>query len=676
MSKQPGSPIEVCLVEHKRPTGATADLSRLCEDLRAVSDEHFHDLRCIHAIVPLSRHQLIYGQFGDDSTTNIRKIFLSNNNLSVFFGSENWIGYLHPNIDVDYQLNNVYAQFSAKSQCLLEDYNTVRFISRVEDLENHSTKLYSIVVKHPWDRRRAYYDNVDSNGVCVRSSSNSSFLARLLDSALATNCWRVLRQVYGILLAGEKFDRSIRDEKELIYDLLACSPATKERFRSCQNNVYFCDVETNVWAVQPKGTVEQNLVAFMKIYVPALTPTERDHIDKKRNQAKYRKEMYDQVYEPSFVSSLKQTDSNAIFATTNGCFRVGSDKFTQIQLEDRVSITCGWFYDPQKAEQHLQDVHETFCKLFPIPEERHVVLVNMASNLHGIRKDKRLLMLTDSRNGNNGKSSFLNINEAVFGNYFSSSTKFVCKSSLESDRNSHDAGMASMQGKRVVAVDELKFSSHLDVGFLKRIAGGVCKVSGRHFNSSETFEYTWQAGLILVFNEGDCPKFDAGDGAFMKRVLVCPMRSKFIDITEDDPSTYTYKRDDFFDEKILLWRSAFLKYLLQYRSMTGLANFSIPDSIIEARNELFEMNNPLYDWLLDRLEETGNSSDMLSLKELWELFVRNGREKRMSIQTFQKYAKVVLSTNKITVTARYQSTCDVKRTFYRNVIFGYKIRSE
>ena len=43
----------------------------------------------------------------------------------------------------------------------------------------------------------------------------------------------------------------------------------------------------------------------------------------------------------------------------------------------------------------------------------------------------------------------------------------------------------------------------------------------------EQISYLWQAGILLVFNEGDMPKYDKGDSAFMKRMVVAPMRSQF-----------------------------------------------------------------------------------------------------------------------------------------------------
>lgn len=100
-----------------------------------------------------------------------------------------------------------------------------------------------------------------------------------------------------------------------------------------------------------------------------------------------------------------------------------------------------------------------------------------------------------------------------------------------------------MKGKRIVLADELKKSMRLDDALVKNLAGGHYVVEGRRIGVYDQFRFTWQAGIIMVFNEGDSPKFDPADTAFMERILVCPMRSKFISCEEDDGDSYTFRID-------------------------------------------------------------------------------------------------------------------------------------
>lgn len=240
----------------------------------------------------------------------------------------------------------------------------------------------------------------------------------------------------------------------------------------------------------------------------------------------------------------EQIDENLdIFAMSNGIIAIDSLDIRLATPRDYVMNHCGWKYDIELSEKYMNNVKEFFEKLFPIKEERRVALTFFASPLHGHRLDKKFMILIDKRDGNNGKSTLLNLLRTFFGNYLKGSTKFLCKASFDKDKDSHDGGLEPFKGKRVLLADELKKHMRIDEGLLKNIAGGQYVVEGRKFNSIEQFKFTWQAGIIMVFNESDCPRFDSTDSAFMKHMLVYPMRSKFIHGINDDYNSHTYNMD-------------------------------------------------------------------------------------------------------------------------------------
>ena len=76
----------------------------------------------------------------------------------------------------------------------------------------------------------------------------------------------------------------------------------------------------------------------------------------------------------------------------------------------------------------------------PVEEEREVVLTYFARLLSGRREEKKIMLLTDRRAGNNGKSALVKLFERFFGDYAIKSVKFVCRGAFEQDSNAHDAG--------------------------------------------------------------------------------------------------------------------------------------------------------------------------------------------------------------------------------------------
>lgn len=109
--------------------------------------------------------------------------------------------------------------------------------------------------------------------------------------------------------------------------------------------------------------------------------------------------------------------------------------------------------------------------------------------LSGRRSVKKFLVLTDRRAGNNGKSTFAKLLLRFFSNLAMRNTPFVCKSTFDKDRSSHDAALGPTKGNRLHIADELKHTMTLDVAMLKDKdkdkAGGGTEVSGRQFGSSQ-----------------------------------------------------------------------------------------------------------------------------------------------------------------------------------------------
>ncbi|GIY56559.1 ATPase [Caerostris extrusa] len=199
--------------------------------------------------------------------------------------------------------------------------------------------------------------------------------------------------------------------------------------------------------------------------------------------------------------------------------------------------------------------------------------------------------------------------ECVFSSYavckFQSGLRTVQKSI-----NSHDAGLARFKGIRFLIVDELKKDQTLNSGFLKRVAGGRSSVDGRNMYSSKIFKFSWQAGIVLIMNEGDFPKFDSSDEAFMKRMVVCPFRSKFVDAGND--SSYTFVQDLNICEKFNSWRSSVLDLFWEYK----YKDVTVPPEMLSWRETICIGNNLVEEWLNNSMTVTRDDNDRMTLHEL------------------------------------------------------------
>ena len=454
---------------------------------------------------------------------------------------------------------------------------------------------------------------------------------KAMEQAYGKNVVNYIVNIGQVIVKSDHEDR--KDDEELACMALPfCgdlrfSPDAK--VSNC-NGIFVCDPNTRVWKQQHNVAIEQKLVsifksfpvvknsAHSKISTTTMTPADLRHVLSRRGRADMVHIIAGKSIEDGFAEKL---DTNLdLFTVDNGCFDSSSGRpvLRDVRKEDYVKTTTGWSYDRDLARKHRREVEDFLEQVLPVPEERRVVLSYYAQLLSGRRRVKKFLALTDRRAGNNGKSTLLTLFGLFFGNYSTVNTKFVCKGSFDRDRDSHDAGLEPMKGIRILSAEELKENMILDVGFLKRIAGGPgVTVTGRRCGSSETFVFVWQAGVVLVFNEGDCPKFDSGDSAFMNRMIVVPMRSKFVSDAQGlHDEEWTYLMDSTISSKFPEWLSALADILVESYTVDVGVFENLPAEMREWRTGLTTEGNPYGEWLSNNVEVTGDQNDVLLLSTL------------------------------------------------------------
>ena len=231
-----------------------------------------------------------------------------------------------------------------------------------------------------------------------------------------------------------------------------------------------------------------------------------------------------------------------------------------------------------------------------------------------------------------------------------------------------------MKGKRVALADELKKNMLLDDAFIKNIAGGSLYIaSGREVGTKTRFKFKWQAGVIMVFNEGDCPKFDSTDTALMSRMIVCPMRSKFTaDKTALTMEPYTYEMDPLIHKKFPEWRSALLDYLIPYCHENGLSEIEIPASMKEWKDDIITGNNEIGDWLNENTE-SGSSTDFVSLVDLRDFYGnQHTAGRKLSPKEFVSTAKALFVSRGLLFKEQHNFKEGGKWKLKRNIVLTIK----
>lgn len=603
--------------------------------------------------------------------------------------SKRSLGYLRPSVDIQYDLSVIHPEFGEESKCILKDLDTIDFVHKSDINGEHRIR-----VKHPWDKKRSYITKHSHAKQLGKMQRNKQAVDVLLNDALKPGCYQVFKDRYNITIncqnfintyvAGEQ-EKKIRSESQFINDLLEAHPGIVDYFKFCDNSkfgsfdgLFVCSSISGLWKREHNGRVDKMIESRIKKYVPGLNEHEIKFVETHSNIQNLRKMFTKEIIDDAFENNI---DENLdVFATTHGIFDTTSMTFRKTLPIDYAMTHCGWKYDKDLSEQHYEDVKSFFNMIFPIQSEREVFLTFIASLLHGHRLDKKFMILTDKRDGNNGKSTVLNFLRVFFGDYLKSSTKFICRGAFDKDKDSHDGGLEPLKGKRVMLADELKKNMKLDEGLIKNLAGGKYVVEGRRFGKVDQFKFTWQAGIIMVFNDGDCPKFDSTDKAFMERMLVCPMRSKFIARRNNErpfgQEDYTYELNPTIDKHFELWRSAFLDLLIKYCKIDGLCEIQIPISMREWKEDIISGNNELADWIFENVELTDNVQDVLSLNDLKDKYKQGYGLKTVSDRNFIAIAKALFTSKGFEINERYQFRVNGTKKEKRNAILRVKLIDE
>lgn len=422
---------------------------------------------------------------------------------------------------------------------------------------------------------------------------------------------------------GERESENHQTEDILINALLASSSNFRDRvgfspdaLASC-SGLCWCSEQTNIWSSMNNYIFNQQVLVPKLGLLPGLNTNDTRFIQSSRGKESLRSTLAGAIGDPSFAARI---DGNLnIFACMNGVFDLsGVPFFRDTRVDDMVKTHTGWAYNADDASLHRPALELFLQQVLPVSEERRVVLTYIAHLLSGKRDAKKFLILTDKRGGNNGKSSLAKLFLRFFGKLAMRNTSFVCKGSFDKDKNSHDASLGPTHGKRLLVADELKNNMTLDVVMFKEMTGGGdTSVSGRAFGSADVYDYVWQAGFLLIFNENDCPKFDVADDSFVSRMIVAPMRSKFVDLGSNvGEEPHTFQLQPSMIENFTLWLPALADLLMEKMHQDHSLLRNIPAAMSEWRHSIADQGNPVADWLEKRITFTKNAKDVLSMAQI------------------------------------------------------------
>jgi len=219
-------------------------------------------------------------------------------------------------------------------------------------------------------------------------------------------------------------------------------------------------------------------------------------------------------------------------------------------------------YDPEDPD--VIAVDGLVSKIMVDPEMRHYLYSVVASCLMGGNPESNVFFFIG--HGGNGKSVFMKLIKAAFGDYFKDMNSKTLVNG-KTDGSSASPDIADTKGAHILAFEEIGENEKIDINMIKRLSGGT-DLTARHL-FQKNFNFSPMFTIFMVMNElFDLKTFNH---AIMRRFKIIEFVSKFWTKSEfsatgrsEDEMTET----EFWGEDMRTipkgWGKAFMSIIIHY----------------------------------------------------------------------------------------------------------------
>ena len=373
------------------------------------------------------------------------------------------------------------------------------------------------------------------------------------------------------------------------------------------------------------------------------------------------------------------------FCFNDKVFNLKTCEFMEPNKDDRMTLTTGYNYRKPTVDE-TKTLNDLFDKVFPIPEERKLYLISLATGLYGKTLEKFILA---NGSGRNGKGFTNELVLKTVGNY-----GYTCSNSvlLNPIKDGPNPTIANLNNKRIVFYREPDTDNNkkINSSTVKELTGGN-EINARGLYSGNT-KTQLKATHILECNTKPKMSGETDDAIFM-RLIDMGFRSTFIKCeNEIDESNYIFQGNDrikdldFQDQhKFALFHILIDHWKLFYAKNLNIDEF-IPASILDRSKEYLKNSNEMFLWFEENYEKVEDDTEVIEISAIFEDFKNSNvclnytkAEKReMNKSKFlEKISKNLFLRKFYKERERRKEVCEKhKCKEMRNVLVGFKVMVE
>lgn len=209
------------------------------------------------------------------------------------------------------------------------------------------------------------------------------------------------------------------------------------------------------------------------------------------------------------VSAHDFDDQKNLLCLNNGTFDLKGMELREHRPTDMLTKSIPVAYDPEAvASRWLRYLEE----VIPDPAYRDYLQRAVGMALLGDTSESAFFVLWGDTGC--GKSQFLEVMNAVFGDYGVTAAASAFRESRNGDDSRKANSLHQLRGARFVATSETSRKSSLDEELVKRVTGGDTVTSHALYET----EISWKPEFTMFMGTNFKPVLDAGDGAIWRRV--------------------------------------------------------------------------------------------------------------------------------------------------------------
>lgn len=317
-------------------------------------------------------------------------------------------------------------------------------------------------------------------------------------------------------------------------------------------------------------------------------------------------------YDSEFEEKL---DANVnLIGFENGVYDLENGEFREGFPEDYISFTTGIYYNLFKEDdQEVIDVKKFLSEVFTEEAVKKYMFRLISSFLSGKTGAEKFYIWTGV--GGNGKSKIIELFRNGFKDYCATLPVSII-TQKRARAESASPAMAGMRGKRFVTLQEAEGDEQINVALMKELTGGdLIKARKLH---QDFFEFKPQFKPVLTCNV--LPEVNANDRGTWRRMRVVDFTSVFT-ANPNPNNKKEFLIDEELDEKLIIWKEAFMYMLLEEYKKYKLEGIIEPDEVMKT-TESYQYDNDNYSQFFNEkiIEVKDINNEGITLHEIYTIY--------------------------------------------------------